>query len=317
MEALDDEIDYYVDRICGSLSQGVPHCRVQHQHFSDRHAKDMAEVLFHRLYYGIPSRLERLSFYRCPRLSYEGVSHIVKALSRLQKLRIKHPRLLQLEISSVQLEDQGIKMICDCLFPSETGNIPLIKSLELEDIGTIKESTWRIFLPRVLDQRYHLETLDLTHNLLNTESIAILAGALETNTSLKNLILSENPKIGDKGVNVLSEALKINHSLNVLSLAVCNVGNKGIKMLVDCLEFNNMHLTKIYLFANPYNHNSPEKARLTYLLDMNNYGRRDVHVGTKEAIIPHILSKPSRKNRSDVLYGLLHQVPHLYNGSSL
>jgi hypothetical protein len=325
---MEDETDYYVDQVCESLSYEVS-CRVQHPHFADKHAHEMAKILFRRLSSEKASRLERLSFYRCPNLGVRGIKSILQALSTLsslQKVQKRKRNSLQLEISSVVIQDKGLTEICEFLFPIRTAHewmvecSPLLRSLELEDIGRVQnQSTWNSCLPRVLNDKFRLETLDLTHNYLNSETLAVLARSIETNDCLKNLILSENPLIGNGGVKVLSKALEMNSSLNVLSLALCNIQNGGILNLAECLQYHNTQLKKIYLFGNPYNHNSRDKKQLSFWLDMNSHGRGIIRSGIynsityhEEGIIPHMLTKAARKSRSDILYGLLREGPHLW-----
>lgn len=308
------ETNIYVDQSISVLSYDTT-CRIQHPLVSDRHCQRLAK--------SIPQicRLERLSFYRCPRIGSQGIQTVLEAVSH----KYNKENALELEISSVSLHDDGLRSLAEWLYPNKKDKeitqrpVLTLKSLELEDIGYVQPQTWNFFLPRVLlnTTNCHLQTLDLTHNYLTTESISVLANLLESNNSLSNLILSENPMIGDTGTKLLCKAMERNKTLSVLSLAVCSITSKGIQLLADCVESHNTQLTRIYLFGNPYNQtNSKEKSKLSYWLDLNAHGRSSMMLHVEDciapSIIPHVLAVPSKQNRSDLLYGLLRQLPHLW-----
>jgi hypothetical protein len=300
------EMDCYFDHSITALSYDTT-CRIQHPLFSDKYCSKLANSLRQI------SRLERLSFYRCPHVGTQGIQSILRAVSRLMN------NALELEISSVNLRDDGLKILAASLFPADISEMNVVlKALELEDIGYVQPKTWDFFLPRVLNNKFHLQTLDLTHNYLTIESISVLATILESNTFLENLILSENPMIGDEGTERICNALQRNSSLTILSLAVCNITNKGIQTLAECVQSHNTRLTRIYLFGNPYNHNSKEKKTLSYWLDLNAHGRSTMREGNvSRAIIPHLLALPSHHNRSDLVFGLLQDLPHVWVPATL
>lgn len=302
--------DYYTNHICDCLFYETV-CRVQHPDFSDRHAGKMASFIMKNT-----SKIKRLSFYNCPKLGPNGIERILDALHerRLQNLS-------QLEISSVSITDQGLLALAKSLFPEEKDEIvtTIIGTLELEDIGRIKQSTWNSFLPRALNNNtrfHHLKTLDLTHNNLTIQSVQILVESLTTNGTLQNLILSENPMIGDEGTRLISQALNLNSTLKVLSLAVCNITNKGIRYLADCLQGHNTTLSRLYLFGNPYDHESKDKVQLTYWLDLNACGRQTFQKTTTStcriSMISQSLAKAAQQNRHDIIYGLLKESPHVW-----
>lgn len=280
-------------------------CRFQHPLLDDVHCELVSKSLRSR-----NENLNRLSFYRCPQLHIQGIRFI---LSRICQLNQK--KKLELEISSVELHDDGLNVLLDILCQQDESKRDrrlTISSLELEDIGYVLPQTWLRFLPMVLDGASTLVTLDLTHNNLNFESVQTIARLLESNSSLKNLILSENPSIGDRGASTLSISLHKNVSLKVLSLAVCNVTNQGIDALHQCVHYYNTSLSRVYLFGNPYNDGSEHRRRLDYWLELNAAGRGPMRSGeTSAALIPHYLSRPSsRRRRPDLVYGLLRQMPH-------
>ncbi|CAJ1954874.1 unnamed protein product [Cylindrotheca closterium] len=283
-------------------------CRFHHPLLEDLHCELVSQNLNLK-----NEHLNRLSFYRCPQLHIQGIKCILKRIFQLNK-----EKQLELEISSVELRDDGLNVLVDVLFQQDEGELKrerqlTISSLELEDIGYVLPNTWQRFLPMALDNASTLVTLDLTHNNLKFDSVQTIARLLETNTSLKNLILSENPLIGDRGSSALSTSLRKNASLKVLSLAVCNVTNQGMDALYNCVHSFNTRLSRVYLFGNPYNDGSEHRKRLDYWLELNAAGRGTMRSSeTCAAVIPHFLSRASSSNqeRPDMVYGLLRQLPH-------
>jgi len=77
---------------------------------------------------------------------------------------------------------------------------------------------------------------------------AALANALETNSTLTTLYLSEN-KFGDKGVEALAKALEKNSTLTTLDLSDCNIGDEGAKALAEALKKNST-LQRLFLSDN-------------------------------------------------------------------
>ena len=80
--------------------------------------------------------------------------------------------------------------------------------------------------------------------LVGDREIEDLSEALKVNSSLVSLVLFYYPKTKD-----LSEALKVNSSLMSLSLCGCFVGDAGAKNLADALKVNNS-LTELDLSLN-------------------------------------------------------------------
>lgn len=319
---ISDKTDFYTNHICDSLWYETI-CRVQHPQFNDLSAMKMAYFITSS---DCKSRTKRLSFYRCPQLGAHGIGTILDAL---HERRLQH--LSQLEISSVHIADEGLRAVATKLFPEkeeEETMSTIIGTLELEDIGIIQQQTWDFFLPRALNNTskfHHLETLDLTHNNLTLQSVRILANSLTKNKNLKNLILSENPLIADEGAILIADSLRKNSTLKVLSLAVCKITNAGIHALAECMP-NNFSLQRLYLFGNPYDHNSADKVRLTHWVDLNAYGRSTMiheldndHAKSSSSsrsllpsLIPHILTKLEKQDRFDIIYGLLQESLHLW-----
>ncbi|ROL53218.1 Ribonuclease inhibitor [Anabarilius grahami] len=83
------------------------------------------------------------------------------------------------------------------------------------------------------------------------EGCAALASALRSNPShLRELDLSEN-KLGDRGVNLLSDGLKNPYcKLEILRLSYCGVTYEGCAALASALRSNSSHLRELDLTGN-------------------------------------------------------------------
>ena len=71
----------------------------------------------------------------------------------------------------------------------------------------------------------------------------------ENSIDLSGSLTKEEEKIDDEKMIVISEALKINSSLNTIDLRDNNIGNEVIKYLSESLKINSS-LKKIYLDKN-------------------------------------------------------------------
>ena len=72
------------------------------------------------------------------------------------------------------------------------------------------------------DPNCNIKKLDLSINYISQRGIKILADALENNTSLLELNLSDNKLIGSQGINYLGKMLKVNKTLQTLVLSSTN-----------------------------------------------------------------------------------------------
>ena len=295
MTSLDDNrkaADSYSEHICYNLNK-LKTCRVQHVDFSDRHAQALATAL--RALRG--NRIRKLEIYKCPLLSSRGISFVVDALSQVYVER--------LDLSSVHVGDEGMQAITQLIEAS-----PCLTWLSLEDIGPISLPAWSRFFLAAMSS-FHLKSLELSRNELFEEHMTPLANGLRNNTTLESLILSENP-IGDEGVEVLCRhALTRNSSMMLLALGDCEITERGLHFLLQCLRGNFTSLERLYLYANPLDESSAEKAEVTYWLDLNAQGRGYFrNEDCQSELVPRILTRS--RNSPKLLYGLLQELPHVW-----
>ena len=104
------------------------------------------------------------------------------------------------------------------------------KDMMMVDLGAIE-------LAEALETNTTLTDLILDNNKIGDEGAKAIAEALKTNTTLINLKLSTNI-IGDEGAYALAEALKTNTTLTDLILDNNKIGDEGAKAIAEALKTN-------------------------------------------------------------------------------
>lgn len=94
-----------------------------------------------------------------------------------------------------------------------------------------------------------LKKLKATQCSIGEDAVLQFASALQKNTSLEILDLSNNP-IQDSGVMALVTALQTNSKLHTLRLMNCNIGEKGGRALAFLIEKNASVCTTLDLLGN-------------------------------------------------------------------
>ena len=94
-----------------------------------------------------------------------------------------------------------------------------------------------------------IDVVDLCGKGISIEMVEHLAEALKANTSLKEIYLSSNWHIGDKGVKYLAEALKVNNSLQKIELNDFGITTEGIRYLAEALKVNTSFITHNWIWT--------------------------------------------------------------------
>ena len=115
---------------------------------------------------------------------------------------------------------------------------------ELEGIGDADAAVLAV----ALETNTTLTNLNLAHNNLGFAGAESLAAALKTNTTLTNLDLSWN-NLGPAGAELLATALKTNTTLTNLNLSRSKLGPAGAESLAKALKTNTT-LTNLDLSGN-------------------------------------------------------------------
>ena len=146
---------------------------------------------------------------------------------------------------AVRSEESAVSLIL-CIaneVNEEKGRECLPVALECIKECKIENSCFHIELAHYFGTCLELQELDLADNdLYKLESIgdadaAVLAVALETNTTLTNLNLAHN-NLGFAGAESLAAALKTNTTLTNLDLSWNNLGPAGAELLATALKTN-------------------------------------------------------------------------------
>jgi hypothetical protein len=87
-----------------------------------------------------------------------------------------------------------------------------------------------------------LESLELCNNSIGAQGCACLAKAMETNTSLKSLRLDWNRTIDCAAVGALVPGIAAKKNLKYLSLASCNVRQRGCEAIMQLLITSGVEL---------------------------------------------------------------------------
>ena len=166
-----------------------------------------------------------------------------------------------------------------------------------------------------LESNVHLRELFLHSNRIGNVGAGYLANSLRKNSTLRALDLSDN-FIGDDGLRALSDALIHNRSLKHLILGDNRFSAEGLRHLLRLVERNSTLLlldAKAHLKGGSNEYQKLE-AKISLNVMLNQCGRgliRDDRV--KGGLLPLILGRVSVK--PDLLYGLLQDLPHLWNHS--
>ncbi|XP_048025511.1 uncharacterized protein LOC125254758 isoform X5 [Megalobrama amblycephala] len=153
--------------------------------------------------------------------------------------------LIKLDLSGNKLGNSGMEKICLLLKNTQCR----LERLKLRDCGLTEESCSA--LATVLRSNSSLKELDISNNNLQDSGVKKLQNALEnTNCTLKKLRLSDC-SITEEGYKALASALRSNPShLIELDLNGNDPGQSGVKELSDLLQDQNCQL-KTLRFLGP------------------------------------------------------------------
>ena len=155
----------------------------------------------------------------------EGASHIAELLNSTSIVSL-------LWLNGNPIGDKGRQSICDALKQNKT-----LKELGVADCGMT--DTGVASLADALHTNNTLERLSIRYNQISEEGASHIARVLNSTGVLSSLWLSNNPEIGDKGLQSIFDALKQNKTLKELRIDNCGMTDIGVASLADALHTNN------------------------------------------------------------------------------
>ena len=224
----------------------------QNEKISDRGARHIAEGLKENV------SVELLGLEKCS-ITSEGAQFLGKALAVNRNLKTLNLNWNELEDDGIGHISNGLKLnrslkalnITGCEIEargSESLGSALLENGTLEvlhlSMNTISNGIFHI--ADALRRNCHLKKFHMQACGLTDQGITSVAGALETNTLLRELVLTNNPFSND-GLVALGESLGKNKGLGALGLRnIRKVTNEGLKQFIIDLS-DNCHLLKLML----------------------------------------------------------------------
>ncbi|XP_067272609.1 ribonuclease inhibitor-like [Pseudorasbora parva] len=160
-------------------------------------------------------------------------------------LQDKHCKLNTLQLNNNSITAVGCAALTSALYSNPSNLIELdlsenkLGNTGMEKICPLLENTW-----------CRSEKLKLRNCGLTEKSCSALATVLRSNSSLKELDISNN-NLQDSGVKKLKNGLEnTNCTLEKFSLSDCNISEEGYKALASALRSNPSHLIELDLTGN-------------------------------------------------------------------
>ncbi|XP_073729790.1 uncharacterized protein [Misgurnus anguillicaudatus] len=173
-----------------------------------------------------------------------------------------HSRLVKIRLNHCDLTEKN----CSALAAVLSSNT-ILKEIDLSD-SCLPDSGVKQLCEELKMSK--LKILKLNKCGLQEEGCSALATVLGSDsTSLKKLDLSNNNKLQDSGVKLLSHGLQNNSTLEILRLSNCSITEEGYKSLASALELNPSHLTELDLTGNDPGESGVKK--LTTVQKKSNY----------------------------------------------
>ena len=162
------------------------------------------------------------------------ISEFLKNNKTLQALNLSRN-------AQCQFKAEGVKYILDSLLFN--------KNIERIDFSFMNLTGCGEHIGKFISNNKSIEAINLRNVLLNFNDFKNIFTPLKQSASLKEIDISLNDMGGDKSLQIISDAIKVNTSLECLKIEQININNENYNIIFDGIE-NNKNITKYYFSFN-------------------------------------------------------------------
>ena len=162
------------------------------------------------------------------------ISEFLKNNKTLQALNLSRN-------AQCQFKAEGVKYILDSLLFN--------KNIERIDFSFMNLTGCGEHIGKFISNNKSIEAINLRNVLLNFNDFKNIFTPLKQSASLKEIDISMNDMGGDKSLQIISDAIKVNTSLECLKIEQININNENYNIIFDGIE-NNKNITKYYFSFN-------------------------------------------------------------------
>lgn len=162
------------------------------------------------------------------------ISEFLKNNKTLQALNLSRN-------AQCQFKAEGVKYILDSLLFN--------KNIERIDFSFMNLTGCGEHIGKFISNNKSIEAINLRNVLLNFNDFKNIFTPLKQSASLKEIDISMNDMGGDKSLQIISDAIKVNTSLECLKIEQININNDNYNIIFDGIE-NNKNITKYYFSFN-------------------------------------------------------------------
>ena len=162
------------------------------------------------------------------------ISEFLKNNKTLQALNLSRN-------AQCQFKAEGVKYILDSLLFN--------KNIERIDFSFMNLTGCGEHIGKFISNNKSIEAINLRNVLLNFNDFKNIFTPLKQSASLKEIDVSMNDMGGDKSLQIISDAIKVNTSLECLKIEQININNENYNIIFDGIE-NNKNITKYYFSFN-------------------------------------------------------------------
>ena len=186
-------------------------------------------------------------------ITFEGakiISDFLKNNKTLQILNLSRN-------AQVQFKAEGVKYILDSLLNN--------KNIEQIDLSYMNLTGCGVHIGNFISKNKSIENIILRNVLLNFNDFKNIFTPLKKNTTLKEIDISMNDMGGDKSLQIISDAIKVNTSLECLKIEQMNINNDNYNIIFDGIE-NNKTIKK---YCVSYNSDIKPKIVINFFMKQN------------------------------------------------